>query len=111
MAALRCIKLSLTGTCTASVPVPEPRLRFALQYLLSTLIEAARPNCEITLVLEEGSSESVLRVECEHARLRDDRVRGPLIPAGFGQRNAGQGQAGNCQPGVGNGGRISGHCG
>jgi signal transduction histidine kinase len=78
IAALRCIKLSLTGTSTASVPVPEPRLRLALQYLLSALIEAARRNSEITLVLEEGSSESVLRVECENGtRPGDDGARGP----------------------------------
>jgi len=77
-AALCCIKLTLTGTCTASLSVPEQRLRLALQYLLSAWIEAARPNSEITLVLEEGSSESVLRVECEKgARLWDDGARGP----------------------------------
>jgi len=41
------------------------------------LIEVARPNSEITVVLEEGSSESVLRVECEQAaRPRDDGARG-----------------------------------
>ena len=78
LAAQRCIKLTLAGACTANLPVPEPRLRLALQYLLSALIEAARPNSEIMLVLEEGSSESVLRVECEKdARLRDDGARGP----------------------------------
>lgn len=65
IAALRGIKLPLVGTCTASVAVPEPRLRLALQYLLSALIETARADSEITLVLEEGSSESALRVECE----------------------------------------------
>jgi signal transduction histidine kinase len=77
VAAPRGIKLTLAGTCTASVPVPEPRLRLALQYLLFALIEAARADSEITLVLEEGSSESVLRVECEKGtRLRDDGARG-----------------------------------
>jgi len=78
IAALRGIKLPLTGTCTASVPVPEPRLRLALQYMLSALIQAAQADSEITLALEEGSSESVLRVECEKGgRLRDDSARGP----------------------------------
>jgi signal transduction histidine kinase len=71
------IKLTLAGTCTASLPVPEPRLQLALQYLLSTLIEAARADSEITIVLEEGSSESVLRAQCEKGlRLRDDGARG-----------------------------------
>lgn len=64
-AALRGIKLTLAGTCTASLPVPEARLRLALQYLLSALVEAVRAGGEVTLVLEEGSSESVLRMECE----------------------------------------------
>ena len=76
-AALRGIKLALAGTCTASVPMPEPRLRLALQYLLCALIEAAPAGGEIRLALEEGSSESVLRVECEQGtRLRDDGDRG-----------------------------------
>jgi signal transduction histidine kinase len=76
IAALRGIKLPLAGTCTASVPVPEPRLRLALQYLLTALIQAEPAGSEITLQLEEGSSESVLRVECEKgARLRDDGAR------------------------------------
>ncbi|HYU47432.1 MAG TPA: hypothetical protein VEK84_14800 [Terriglobales bacterium] len=78
IAALRGIRLPLAGTCTASVPVPEPRLRLALQYLLAALIQAAPANSEITLRLEEGSSESVLRVECEKgAPPRDDLARGP----------------------------------
>ena len=64
-AALRGIQLQLAGTSTATVTVPEPRLRLALQYLLSGLIEAARADSKVTLRLEEGSSESRLRAECE----------------------------------------------
>lgn len=76
-AALRGIKLTLAGTCTASVPMPERRLRLALQYLLCALIEAAQAGGEIRLALEEGSSESVLRVECEKGtRLRGDGASG-----------------------------------
>jgi signal transduction histidine kinase len=76
IAALRGIGLPIAGTCTASVPVPEPRLRLALQYLLAALIQAAPANSEVTLRLEEGSSESVLRVECEKGvRLREDGAR------------------------------------
>jgi signal transduction histidine kinase len=82
IAALRQINVSLVGTCTASVPVPEPRLRLALQYLLSALIQAAQANSEIRLALEEGSSESVLRVECEKgvrtAYAKRDSVSGTL---------------------------------
>jgi signal transduction histidine kinase len=78
IAALRGIRLPVAGTSTASVPVPEPRLRLALQYLLAALIQTAPANSEITLLLEEGSSESVLRVECEKgAPPRDNGARGP----------------------------------
>jgi signal transduction histidine kinase len=78
IAALRGIRLPLAGTSTASVPVPEPRLRLALQYLLEALIQTAPVKSEITLRLEEGSSESVLRVECERgAPPRDNGARGP----------------------------------
>jgi signal transduction histidine kinase len=76
IAALRGIRLPLAGTSTASVPVPEPRLRLALQYLLAAPIQTAPVNSEITLRLEEGSSESVLRVACEKgARPHDDGAR------------------------------------
>jgi signal transduction histidine kinase len=82
IAALREIRLPLAGTCTASVPVPEPRLRLALQYLLAALIQTAPADSEITLRLEEGSSESVLRVECEKgaraAHSKRDSVSGTL---------------------------------
>jgi signal transduction histidine kinase len=78
IAALCGIKLTLAGTCTASMAVPGPRLRLALQYLLSTLIEAARADSEIRLVLEEGSSESALQVQCEKdAGLQDEGARSP----------------------------------
>ena len=81
IAALRRIKLAVVGTCSANVPMPEPRLRLALQYLLSALIQAARASSEISLRLEEGSSESVLRVEGERgARFRDDGARGSHSP-------------------------------
>jgi len=77
IAAVRGIKLLLAGSCTARVLVPEPQLRLALQYLLSSLIQDAPADSEIRLVLDEGSSESVLRVECERgARLREQGARG-----------------------------------
>jgi hypothetical protein len=78
IAALRGIKLLLAGSCTAGVPVPEPRLRLALQYLLSSVIQVAQADSEIRLVLDEGSSASILRVECENgARPRDEGARSP----------------------------------
>lgn len=77
IAALDGIRLSLAGMCTATVPVPEARLRLALQYLLTAMMQAVPSNSVITLLLEEGSSESALRVQCENgARLHDDGARG-----------------------------------
>jgi len=40
IAAVRGVRLRLAGTCTAAVRVPESRLRLALQYLITTTIEA-----------------------------------------------------------------------
>jgi signal transduction histidine kinase len=78
IAALKGIRLPLAGNCTASVPVPEPRLRLALQYLLAQLIQAAPANSEIVVLLEEGSSESVLRVACgKGAPWLSDAATGP----------------------------------
>lgn len=86
IAALRGIKLPLAGTCTASMPVPEPRLRLALQYLLYDLIQVARANSEIRLLLEEGSSESVLRAECERgAPVRDHSTRRDSVSGTLGK--------------------------
>ena len=76
IAALVGIKLILAGTCTASVPVPEPRLRLALQYLLSTLIEAARARA--LLRRSHLPSESVLTVR----DLSLDRVQRKVERAG-----------------------------
>jgi signal transduction histidine kinase len=40
IAAVRGTRLRLVGTCVAAMPVPESRLRLALQYLMATMIEA-----------------------------------------------------------------------
>lgn len=60
VAAVRQVRLQLVGTCAASIPVVETRLRLALQYLIGVLIETQQPNREIILRLKENSSESVL---------------------------------------------------
>ncbi len=59
------INLHLEGSCSATVPLAESRLRLALQYLIATLIEAAGPGNRIVLRLEEGSTESALRAAVE----------------------------------------------
>ena len=65
IAAVRGIQLRLAGTCTATLPVPESRLRLALQYLIATMIEAHPVGGQVTLLLGEGPAGTVLRVEDE----------------------------------------------
>jgi hypothetical protein len=65
IAAVRGIQLRLVGTCLAVVPVPELRLRLALQYLVTTMVEAQPAGSKITLLLGEGPAGAVLRVEGE----------------------------------------------
>jgi hypothetical protein len=77
IAAVRDIRLRLIGTCTATLPVPESRLRLALQYLIATMIEGQPAGGKVTLLLAEGPAGAVLRVEGErelrvpHAREAD----------------------------------------
>jgi light-regulated signal transduction histidine kinase (bacteriophytochrome) len=64
-AAERQVRLQLSGGCSPTIALPEPRLRLALQYLIGVLIEGqARPR-DITLRLEQGPSESELRAHVE----------------------------------------------
>ena len=65
IAAVRGVRLRLVGTCTATVPVPESRLRLALQYLITALIEAEPVGGKVTLLLGEGPAGAVLRAEGE----------------------------------------------
>jgi signal transduction histidine kinase len=65
IAAVRDVRLRLVGTCTATVPVPESRLRLALQYLIAAMIEAQPPGGKVMLLLGEGPAGAVLRGEGE----------------------------------------------
>ncbi len=65
IAAVRGVQLRLVGTCMATVPVTEPRLRLALQYLIATMIDAQPVGAKVTLLLGEGPAGAVLRVEGE----------------------------------------------
>jgi len=67
IAAVRGVRLRLVGTCTATVPVPESRLRLALQYLITTLIEAQPMSGKVMLLLGEGPAGAVLRAEGERS--------------------------------------------
>jgi hypothetical protein len=65
IAAVRGIQLRMVGTCAATLPAPEPRLRLALQYLIATMIEAQAVGGKVMLLLGEGPAGAVLRVEGE----------------------------------------------
>jgi signal transduction histidine kinase len=65
IAAVRGVRLRLVGTCLATLPVPESRLRLALQYLITTLIEAQPVGGKVMLLLGEGPAGAVLRAEGE----------------------------------------------
>jgi hypothetical protein len=65
IAAVRGTRLRLVGTCVAAMPVPESRLRLALQYLMATMIEAQPVGGKVMLLLGEGPAGAVLRVEGE----------------------------------------------
>jgi len=65
IAAVRDVRLRLVGTCTATVPVPESRLRLALQYLIAAMIEEQPVGGKVMLLLGEGPAGAVLRVESE----------------------------------------------
>ena len=72
IAAVHGIQLRLAGTCTATLPVPESRLRLALQYLIATMIEAQAVGGKVTLLLGEGPAGTVLRVESERGFRQPD---------------------------------------
>ncbi len=65
IAAVRDVRLRLVGTCTATLPAPESRLRLALQYLITTLIQAEPVGGKVLLLLGEGPAGAVLRAEGE----------------------------------------------
>jgi signal transduction histidine kinase len=63
IAVVRGIRLRLVGTCTTTLPVPEERLRLALQYLIASIMEAQVAGGKVTLLLGEGPAGAVLRAE------------------------------------------------
>jgi len=65
IAAVTGVRLRLVGTCTATLPVPESRLRLALQYLITTLTQAEPVGGKVLLLLGEGPAGAVLRAEGE----------------------------------------------
>ena len=73
-AVVRDIKLRLVGACSATLPIPESRLRLALQYLIAALIEAQPNGGRVTLLLAEGPAGTVLRAEGDDDAPRPNSV-------------------------------------
>jgi hypothetical protein len=63
IAAVRGVRLLLVGTCTAMLPLAKARLRLALQYLIAAVIDTQPVDGKVRLLLGEGPTSSVLRVE------------------------------------------------
>ena len=55
------VGLQLSGGCSATVALSEPRLRLALQYLIGVLIEQQPRHGKVALHLEQGVVDSELR--------------------------------------------------
>ena len=67
IAAVRGVRLRLVGTCTATLLLPQARLKLALQYLIASMIDAQSAGGRVTLLLGEGPAGVVLRAEAELA--------------------------------------------
>jgi hypothetical protein len=67
IAAVRGVRLRLVGTCTATMLLPQARLKLALQYLIASMIDAQSAGGRVTLLLGEGPAGAVLRAEAELA--------------------------------------------
>jgi hypothetical protein len=65
IAAVRGVRLRLVGACTATLLLPQARLKLALQYLIASMIDAQSAGGRVTLLLGEGPAGAVLRAEGE----------------------------------------------
>jgi len=82
IASLRNIRLRVLGACALKVPVAEPRLRMALQYLILALIDRQPAGSEITLFLAEGPAGAVLRAQGERRFAGPETARPEIAPPG-----------------------------
>jgi signal transduction histidine kinase len=83
IAAVHEVRLRLEGTCTATLPIAESRLRLALQYLIAVVLDGQPVGGKITLLLGEGPAGAVLRGEGERnfrgASFRDSAGAGLVL--------------------------------
>ena len=96
IAGVRGIQLRLMGACTATLPVPESRLRLALQYLIAAMMEAQPAGGKVMLMLGEAGGSGAA------GGRRTRFSRAGFARSGWGNlgicSNAEQGEAGDRQP-------------
>ena len=63
IAAVRDVEVRLEGTCAATLPVRAGRLRLALQYLITTVIEAQPAGGRVKVVLTKEPAGTLVRVQ------------------------------------------------
>jgi len=63
IAAVRDVEVRLEGTCAATLPVRAGRLRLALQYLITTVIEAQPAGGRVKVVLTKDAAGTLVRVQ------------------------------------------------
>lgn len=73
IAAVRNIRLRVVGTFGARLRIPEARLRLALQYLLTGMIEQQPQGSGIVVLLGEGSKGALLRAQPASVGLESER--------------------------------------
>ena len=61
VAAVRQTGVRLVGDCLARVPLPEERLKLALQYLIGGMIDTQPARSQVTLKVQNSTTESILR--------------------------------------------------
>ncbi len=70
VAAIRGVWLGVEGSCVSTLPMPESRLRLALQYLIASMIEGQQPGGKVLICLEENAAGTILRAKNDRS-LRD----------------------------------------
>jgi hypothetical protein len=86
------VQLCVAGSCRAIVPVPEARLRLALQYLITAVIETQPAGGRVLLTLTDSPAGTVLRVDGDRAwgeRKARKLERNELASSTANQRDAG----------------------
>jgi signal transduction histidine kinase len=88
VAAVRGVRLRLSGTCTVKVRLGEARLRRALEYLVMAMIDRQPAGSELTLLMSERPEGTVLRGERGYGAPKRSRAETSLPGATAGDLQA-----------------------